>query len=143
MKTSIKLLSLAALVVLAAAPASRADDNTAPAAPPAEQQNLRGKHMREHRMQQLDEKLHLTADQKTQIEAIWAKADQQGRALRSDAALTPDDRKAKRREIMKTTHDQVRAVLTPDQQKIFDAMPPPGRAPGAPPATSPADGNQK
>jgi hypothetical protein len=30
-------------------------------------------------------------------------------------------------EIMKSTHDQVRAVLTPDQQKTFDAMPPPER----------------
>ena len=29
------------------------------------------------------------------------------------------------KDIMTASHDQVRALLTPDQQKTFDAMPPP------------------
>lgn len=75
-------------------------------------------------MQRLDEKLHLTADQKTKINAIWDKAEAEARAARSEAdASAQTSRRAKRREMMKAAHDEVRAVLTPEQQKIFDAMP--------------------
>ena len=35
--------------------------------------------------------------------------------------------------IRKSTHDQIRALLTPDQQKTFDAMPKPGRGRHGPP----------
>lgn len=79
--------------------------------------------MREHRMQMLDEKLQLTADQKQKITAIWDKAEEQGKALRADESLSRDDRRAKGAELMKATHADVRAVLTADQQKIFDTLP--------------------
>lgn len=85
-------------------------------------------------MQQMDETLHLTAEQKAQIVAIWDKAEQQGRELRQEEKATMEDRRAKRREAMKAMREQVRAVLTPEQQKAFDAMPrgnpPPPMPPG-------------
>ncbi|MDB6127136.1 MAG: hypothetical protein JWM35_1032 [Verrucomicrobia bacterium] len=97
--------------------------------------------MKQHRMKMLDEKLQLTADQKAQIQAIWDKAGEQAKALRSDETVAHDDRRAKAGELMKATHDQVRAVLTPDQQKTFDAMPPErmGRRGPRPAGDKPAD----
>jgi hypothetical protein len=45
-----------------------------------------------------------------------------------------EETRAKMQEIQKTAHDQIRALLTDDQQKKFDAMPAPGpggrRGPG-------------
>lgn len=132
MKNSIRLLALLVFSALAVAPLMRAAD--APPAPPA------GEHARPDpakraakRMQMLDEKLHLTDAQKAQITALWSAAEQQGKALRAADSLSKEDRRAKMGEIMKSTHDQVRAVLTPDQQKIFDAMPPPERGHRGPP----------
>ncbi len=135
MKTSLKLLSLLSLTALVAAPFARAEDPVAtPATPPA------GEHARPdpakraaHRLQMLDEKLHLNDSQKQQITAIWAASEQKGKALRADAALAKEDRKSQMMEIMKGAHNQVRAVLTPDQQKTFDAMPPPERGRRGPP----------
>jgi Spy/CpxP family protein refolding chaperone len=57
----------------------------------------------------------LTADQKTKIEAILAKA----RTDREAAAGDAD----KMREIGQKVRTDIRAVLTPDQQKKFDEMP--------------------
>lgn len=90
------------------------------------------KKMREHRLKLLEEKVHVTAEQKTQINAIWDKADEQGKALREDKSVAREDRRAKMGEIMKSAHEQVRALLTPEQQKIFDTLPPEGPRGGPP-----------
>ena len=79
------------------------------------------------RIRPLVEALNLTDDQKTKITAIF-KADQdQMQALRGGE--TPrDEVRAKMQDIQKSTHDQIRALLTEDQQQKFDAMPAgPGR----------------
>ena len=96
------------------------------------------------RQQELTQKLSLTDAQQQQMKAIYAAAEQQGKALRDDDSLSRDDRRAKMQAIMKSAHDQVRAMLTPDQQKTFDAMPKPehrGRGPkhdgDAPPPPKP------
>lgn len=118
----LKLLSLAALTFAALLPASRAADDTPP--PPEQHEGgHRMKKMRQHRLQMLDEKLHLTAEQKTKIAAIFAKSEEQAKALRADASVAKEDRRTKMRAIMDDTHAQVRAVLTADQQKIFDTLP--------------------
>ena len=97
--------------------------------------------MRAHRLKKLDEKLQLTADQKAQVQAIWSKAEEQGRALRDDKTIAHEDRRAKMGDLLKSTHDQVRTILTPEQQKTFDAMPvePMGRRGHRPAGDKPAD----
>ncbi|MBS0664128.1 MAG: Spy/CpxP family protein refolding chaperone [Verrucomicrobia bacterium] len=75
-------------------------------------------------MKRLDEKLSLTPAEKQQIQAIWDQSEQQAKALRADDSLPRDQRRQKMMAIMKDTHDKVRAVLTPDQQKTFDTLPP-------------------
>jgi Spy/CpxP family protein refolding chaperone len=130
MKNTFKLLSLLSLSAIALAPLARAEDApAAPPAPPAGEHPHQGHGdraaMRANRLKMLDEKLHLTDAQKQQITGIWAGAEQQGKALRDDDSLSKDDRRAKMGEIMKASHAQVRAILTPEQQTAFDAMPPP------------------
>lgn len=119
MKTPTRLLFLAAAAALLAVPGVRAEDTTA-AAPSA---SARQKEQRDNRLQQLDEKLHLTAEQKTRIQQIWVDAASQGKALRDNQAASNRERRVKRREMMRATQQQVRAVLTPEQQRIFDGMP--------------------
>lgn len=137
MKTYAKFIPALALALLAVSPAMRAEDT--PAAPAAQQpQRPRMQQMREQRLQQLDATLHLTADQKAKINAIWDQAAEQGRASMQDEkaarrALRAERRE--RREMMRQTHQQVRNVLTPEQQKLFDQMP--RRGPG-PQSAAPA-----
>jgi len=138
MKTIIRLLSLLSLSALTAAPLARAAEPSAP--PPSAPPAATGEHprpdpakmreKRERRMQELITKLSLTPAQQAQINAIWDKAEEQGKALRAQGdhlRAQGADLRAKGKDVMKASHDQVRSVLTPEQQKIFDAMPPPGQ----------------
>ena len=59
----------------------------------------------------------LTAEQKTKIEAINAKTRE------AIQALPEEDRQTKMREITQSGRTEIRAVLTPEQQKKFDEMP--------------------
>ncbi len=64
----------------------------------------------------LTEKLKLTVEQQEKLAAIRKDQAEQIKAG------------TKTGEVLKTGHDQVRALLTPEQQKEFDALPPEGRA---------------
>jgi Spy/CpxP family protein refolding chaperone len=64
----------------------------------------------------------LTADQQTKIDAIAKKYQEQLQALRTEAQ-NGGDRQAvngKRRELMTKQSDEVKAVLTDEQKKVFD-----------------------
>lgn len=123
MKTKFQLISLGALALLAVLPVARAAETNPP--PPAQEQPQRMQQMREQRMKQLDEKLHLTAEQKAKITAIWDKAAEEGRAARQEANALKREQRKERREVMKASRQDIRGVLTPEQQKIFDEMPRP------------------
>ena len=76
----------------------------------------------------------LTADQQKKVDSLKSAMTDEQRAARESAG---DDRQAmfgKMQEINKKYMDQVRALLTPDQQKTFDenvaAMPQRGRRGG-------------
>ena len=121
MKISTKVFVLLAMPMLVSLSTLRAAE-TAPATP--EQSHSRVQEMREQRMKKLDEKLHLTDEQKAKINAVWDKTEQDVRAAKKEAAAAErDERRAKLREGMKAARQEVRAILTPEQQKIFDAMP--------------------
>ena len=59
----------------------------------------------------------LTADQKTKIKNIVAKTQE------ATKALPKEERKEKGQAMQKKQREDIRAVLTPEQQKKFDAMP--------------------
>jgi Spy/CpxP family protein refolding chaperone len=125
-------LALSTLVLaLAAAPLSRAQDNTvtvpvapAPEAAPAKHAGKAGaKRIRDEIVQrdkELAEKLSLTDAQKQQLADL--------RKSQAEAAKAAKGDRAKMAELMKTAHDEVRALLTPEQQAKFDAMKPAGHA---------------
>jgi protein CpxP len=70
----------------------------------------------------LTKKLNLTPDQAARLEPVLADRDQKIRALRENAALTPDDRKSQVRAIHKDTKQQMESILTPDQLSQMKAM---------------------
>jgi len=98
-----------------------------------------------HRQVSLSEltlKLNLTADQQKSIGPIIANSRSQAKDLRADDSLSREDKHAKMKEIEETSRTQIRALLTADQQKIFDtlahgpkpAVQSPDSTPSAPPS---------
>jgi hypothetical protein len=98
-------------------------------------------------LEELTQKLNLTADQQKSVGAALSSGREQLKALRDDDSLSDDDKRAKARELMGATRAQIRALLTPDQQAIFDKLPtrgqrPPPPADGTGPASPPpSDGS--
>jgi hypothetical protein len=95
---------------------------------------------------ELTAKLTLTADEQKTVGGFIRDCDGQLRALRGDDSLSKEDKRAKMKAIIDATRVQIRGVLTPDQQAIFDTLPTrggrgqnpnqaPASAPTAPPTT--------
>ncbi len=139
MKTLLKAITLAAGFAVAALPAVRAADESAPAPAPApdaqtnpDAQPNRPQRWR-HRMdparmlQHMTEVLSLTADQQAKAKPILEAGAAQRRSIMEDDSLSREDRRAKMMDAMKDERAKIRALLTPDQQKKFDEMRPRGR----------------
>ena len=107
-------LAVAALLGGAAAVATAQQSTT----PPAQQGAVQGRGNRMKEM--LLQGITLTEAQQKQIEEISAKYRAQMPAYTPGTPPSPEDR-AKRRELMQKQQADIRALLTPDQQKTFDA----------------------
>ena len=83
----------------------------------AQEKKGRGGMSPEARVEQLDKALTLTADQKTKIMAILEKGREEAQAI------PKEERKEKMPEMMRAQNAKIRALLTPEQQTKFDAMP--------------------
>jgi hypothetical protein len=138
MKTSSLLsLSLISAGLALSVAAARADDSSSPPVPPpapaspdttpAEGTPPPAGHHRRMRpafvLGELTEKLSLTPDQQKTVGAIIADGDGQLKALREDASVPNEDKRAKAQAIISATRGQIRAALTPAQQAIFDTLP--------------------
>lgn len=91
------------------------------AAPPAGQQSAAPMRSQRDRLQAAVDELNLTDDQKAQLAIIFADAKTQSDAVRADATLTTDQKKAKMKEIGADLHAKVHAVLTPEQRTQLKA----------------------
>ena len=76
----------------------------------------------EQHLQNLTEKLNLTDDQKAKLKPIVEDQMRQMKAVRQDSSLSEDQRRAKMKSIHESLHDQINAVLTPEQQGKFKQM---------------------
>ncbi len=76
----------------------------------------------EARLQFLDEKLNLTPEQEQQIVAIWQRAEEKLAA--AEGSARPRKQRKELRKAIGATRAEVRAVLTPEQQTIFDELKP-------------------
>ena len=129
MKSALKVVfALLALGLIAGASIASAQDQT----PPPQGQKGPGGGGRGGRgmdpammLTRLDEAVTLTADQKTKVTDIYKKQAEKMQAL------APEDMRTKGQEIRTATNAEIRALLTPEQQTKFDAMPQ-GRGRGGP-----------
>lgn len=138
---SVRSLSLLSIALILSATPARADDQVPPpppTPPPAAPPTSPGEggepapgphhghmHGMGYSLGDLTDKLGLTADQQKSVGDILNGGQSQMKALRADDSLSRDDKREKMHAIMASTHDQIRAALNPDQQKQFDALPPP------------------
>jgi Spy/CpxP family protein refolding chaperone len=74
-----------------------------------------GEQMKRHWMANLVERLHLTADQQAKIQPIVTDAETRIQALHRDEVERGS-------QIFKSAHDQISALLTPDQQAEMQKM---------------------
>ena len=73
-------------------------------------------------LQMLSERLNLTDDQKTKIKPVLEDQLQQMKAVHEDSSLSEEQKHAKAKSIHESMHDQINAVLTPEQQAKFKQM---------------------
>jgi Spy/CpxP family protein refolding chaperone len=94
-------------------------------------------------LEDLTSRLTLTDPQKAQVKSTLEARDVQLSALKKEK-LPKDESKDKSKDIKDAANQKIRAILTPDQQKIFDASTKKGgkknkeENPDATPATAPA-----
>lgn len=73
-------------------------------------------------LQMLSEKLNLTDDQEAKLKPIVQDLMQQTKAVHDDSSLSPEQKRTKMKSIHESFHDQINAVLTPEQQTKFKQM---------------------
>lgn len=76
----------------------------------------------DQRLQMLSERLSLTDDQKGKLKPILQDQMQQMKAVHEDSSLSPEQKKSKMNSIHESVHEQINAVLTPEQQTKFKQM---------------------
>jgi Spy/CpxP family protein refolding chaperone len=62
----------------------------------------------------------LTAEQQAKVDSISAKFMTERRALMQDESVDMETRRAKGRELMGKQRDEIKALLTDEQKKVFD-----------------------
>ena len=124
--------TIAALILGLALPGVRAQDTTTPPPPPPAGEH-EGHHKGPHgdTLKFFTEKLGLTPDQQTKIKPILEDEKKALDALHTDASVAKDAKREKFMEIRKAHREQIRALLTPEQQKKLDELKE-GRGPGGP-----------
>ncbi len=91
----------------------------------AQEKKGRGMPTAEQRIEQIEQAVgSLSADQKKKIAAVYASMAEKMQGL------SQDERREKGMELMTNARKEVRALLTPEQQKKFDDMPQGGRGGG-------------
>lgn len=123
--SALALLGLGLLVTTL--PRASAQDAPPPPPPPKDQAAREA-----NRLKHLTEVLGLSADQQAKLATIFQNQATQLKALRDDDSLNRKERRQKARAIEEQGRKDILAILTPDQQKKFAAMPKPGhrRPPG-------------
>jgi len=83
-----------------------------------------GHHMAtpEQRLQHMTRMLNLTDDQQAKIKPMLEQQQQQMEALHQDSSMSQADRHSKMMEIRQSTDEQIKGVLTPEQQTKWQQM---------------------
>jgi periplasmic protein CpxP/Spy len=123
-KQCLLALTLAGLIY-AVPPSAYTQDNQQQSPPSAGQPEHGYGHKNmdpEKRAAMLGKQLNLSSDQQAKVQDILKSEKSQMDSLRSDSSVSQDDRRSKAMEIHKSSNEQIRALLDPDQQKKFDEI---------------------
>ena len=83
--------------------------------------------------QNMAQALNLTDEQKPKVQEIMKKAMEKRKELRADTSLTPEEKKAKNKEIQENIAKELKVVLTPEQYAKWEEST--KRGPHQPPTT--------
>ena len=76
----------------------------------------------DQRLQMLTSQLNLSSDQQQKIKPILENEGQQMQALHQDSSLSREDRMSKMQQIRQSTNDQIKPILTSEQQQKYQEM---------------------
>jgi hypothetical protein len=119
MKTFPKLVLLTLGLALASLPLTAASDTAAPSdpAPVARFPRLRAMMIRRMAVaRQVARRLGLTGDQMARLKSLRQETASRIKGIRTDSALTKEQKLAKAREILRGARSEMRGVLTAEQQ---------------------------
>lgn len=105
------VLPMAALAQTASSATASGDSGSTATAPPKQDRGAK-----------FAQELNLTPDQQEALKSIRQNERQQFQSIKNDSSLTPDQKKAKIKELRKTSHEEMMAKLTPEQQQKFKEM---------------------
>jgi Spy/CpxP family protein refolding chaperone len=94
----------------------------ADAPPPPPHQRPNREQMQERQIEHLTKHLNLTADQATQIRAVYKDTDTQMESLHQDTSTPREQKWEKMKSIHETAQTKIRALLTEEQKPKFDEM---------------------
>ena len=134
-KSLVATAFLVALLSLGVAAFGQDDQNAPPPPPRSDQpsgqpsESGMGRQMGHRQMPSVDDqvkhlskKLSLSDDQQAKLKPILEDQRKQMETIHSDSSLSREDRFSKMQELRKSSDDQIKSVLNPDQQKNFDKM---------------------
>jgi periplasmic protein CpxP/Spy len=111
-------LYFAALLILGySLPAKAQYGGSQQSTPAAQSEMHHGPHA--NRLEWLSKELNLTEEQKAKVKPILEDQEKQMHAIHEDNSLSQEQRHEKMMQLHETTHSQINAILTPDQQKKF------------------------
>lgn len=76
----------------------------------------------DQRLQRMTRQLDLSSEQQAKIRPILEQESTQMQALHQDSSVPQQEMHARMQQIRQSTNDQIKAVLTPDQQQKFQQM---------------------
>lgn len=116
--------SILAILVLSAAGLTFGRTSQEPQAPAPDKHAGMHRNMEsaDQQLQMLSEKLNLTDDQKAKIKPILEDQMKQMKAVHEDSSLSAEQKHDKMKSIHDSSHEQINAVLTPEQQAKFKEM---------------------
>ena len=113
---------LTILVLLAAGLTFAQPSQESQAQTPDKHAGMHHEESADQHLQMLSEKLNLTDDQKAKVKPVLQDQMQQMKAVREDSSLSEEQKRTKMKSIHESMHEQINAVLTPEQQVKFKQM---------------------
>ena len=115
--TRISIALLLGILISGGAWAQTADPNSTPNTAPGPAMKMGRYGDGQRGFDRMAQQLNLTDQQKSQIQSLMQSQRQQAQAVRNDSSLTAQQKQDKLKQLRESNHQQVMAVLTPEQQQ--------------------------